>query len=115
MPIAHELNERITFQNVSGSYSAATRESSAATDYRTVWAKVTQAPGGDISPGDQRRLTQTTVWEIWCRYDRGVTGYMQIKWGSRVLTITEPPRLVTDANNREWMTIHAEETSEQLQ
>ncbi len=60
-----------------------------------------------------QHLAQAQDFEIITQYIEGVTGFMEITWGTRTLTISEAPQKIYDAQRRPWMIIHAQEVIEE--
>jgi head-tail adaptor len=111
IPRAQEMNQSIIFQTKAGARNAVTGVAAAPVTYATAWARVTEQ-GGNVEQMEQSSEAQMQQYEIWCRYNSGVTGFMQILWGTRQLLILGPPMEVKDSNNRRWMVIQAQETTE---
>ena len=111
IPRAQELNQLITFQTKTGARNAVTGEAAVPITFTTAWAKIT-AQGGSVEETTQSSEAAVQSFEIWCRYDATVTAFMQIEWGTRHLIITGPPQEVIDSNNRRWMILTAQETTE---
>lgn len=110
-PRAQELTEFITFKNPSGAVSAALKTAETVTTFASAWARITEGTG-PIEPNDQQHEVQSQGFEIWTQYIAGVTGFMEIAWGTRTLVMTEAPQKVLDRANRQWLLIHAEEAIE---
>jgi len=111
IPRAQQLKEYITFQTKSGARNAVTNIAVSPTTYASCYARITEL-GGGIEETSHGGEAQRQGYEIWCRYDSGITGFMQILWGTRHFVITAPPQEVRDYNNRRWMVIQAEEVTE---
>ena len=111
-PLPQELNEQIVIKNVSGSVNATTGVRTASSTYATVWARITEE-GGEVDITDQESLAQSQRYEIWTQYDSGITGFMQITWGSKTLVMTDAPQKITDRFNRHWTVIQAQEVTEE--
>lgn len=110
IPIAQELRERLTFQNVTaGPYSAVARTSQTVMNFRTCYARIIQQGGGELAIDTQQSQSSASNYEIWIRFVEGITGFMQIAWGARTLTISEPPQKFIDSNGRRWWIIQARE------
>lgn len=110
-PLPQELNERIVIKNVVVPYNATTQEGTNSSTYITAWARITES-GGIIEETDLESQAQTQNFEIWTQYDSGITGFMQVEWGDRVLTQVEPPQKFTDVNNRRWTVMQCQEVTE---
>jgi len=111
IPTAQELNEKIVFQTKSGARNAVKRTAETLTTVCTVFARIT-ANGGRVEETTQGNEAIIQSYEIWIRHDSRVTGFQQILWGTKRLLMLGPPVKVTDGNNRPWMLIQAEETTE---
>ena len=111
IPLAQELNQQITFQTKGGARNAVTKKAALPVTYATVWAKIREL-GGSIEETTMKSEAAMQQYEIWCRYNSGVTAFMQILWGTRTLIQTGPPQEVIDSNNRRWMLVQAQETTE---
>lgn len=110
IPQAQELREKIVFQTATGAKNIRGGRVTLVT-YATAWARITEG-GGGIETETQAVQAQVQSFEIWTRWIEGVTGFMQILWGSRILVQTEPPQKVIDSRNRQWWLITAEEKTE---
>jgi hypothetical protein len=111
LPRAQELTEFITFKTTGGAVSAALKTAVTTVTFASAWARITEG-GGPIEPNDQQHEIQTQTFEVITQHIEGVTGFMEIAWGTRTLVITEAPQKILDKNNRSWMIIHAEEVIE---
>ena len=111
IPTAQELNQKITFSTRSGARNAVKKTAENLTTYATAYARIT-AMGGNLQDSSQGNEASVQVYEIWCRWNSGVTAFMEILWGTRKFIQTGPPQKVTDSNGRHWMLITAEETIE---
>ena len=111
IPDAHELTELITFQSKSGARNAVKRTAATLTTVAQAYARIT-AQGGRLEETTQGNEAQIQSYEIWCRYNSSITGFMQILWGTKALLMLGPPTKITDLNNRQWMVVQAEETNE---
>jgi hypothetical protein len=109
IPSAQDLRQRIRLEIVtSGPFNAVTKVSANTTVFASCWAKVTQLPSGDLNYETQTERSQTRNYIVWMRHLDGVTGLMQIVWRGLTLIQTAVPQLVTDANNRRWWMIAAQ-------
>jgi head-tail adaptor len=106
-PRAQELNQQISFMNTTAPVTA-DGVATETTIYSTMWARITEN-GGSMEAVEQQHQIQRQGFEVWCRYDSGITGFMQISWGTRTLRITTAPQKVADQNGRFWTLIQAEE------
>jgi head-tail adaptor len=112
VPIAQELNQFIEFKNVGAPFDASSKIGVVISTFASAWARITDL-GGSMDAEDMQHPTQIQGFEIWCRYIEGLTGFMQISWGTRSLTITGPPQKTADMHGRMWWIIRAEEVKEQ--
>ncbi len=111
LPRPHELNQFIEFINVGAPFNSATGVGREISVFASGWARIRDL-GGSIEEQDQQHRLQKQEFDICLMYIEGLTGFMQIKWGDRVLLMTEPPQKVTDAQSRRWWLIAALETIE---
>lgn len=111
IPIPQELTERIVIKNVEPPYNAATHEGTVDSTYCNAYARITER-SGIIEETDQQHISASQGFEVWTQYDSGITGFMEIKWGSRTLTQTEPPQKIMDVNNRHWTVMQCREVTE---
>jgi hypothetical protein len=111
IPRAHELNEYIEFLDMSPPFQSVTGLGSGTTVFASAYARIT-ATGGSVGEADMQHLSQTQEFEVWTRYIEGLNGFMEISWGSRLLSITSPPQLFLDSQSRRWLIIRAEEITE---
>ena len=111
LPTAQGLREKITFQTKSGARNAVKKTAATLTTVCTVYARITPN-GGRVEDTTQGNEATVQGYEIWARYDSRVNGFQQILWGTKRLLMLGPPVKVTDGNNRPWMLIQAEETTE---
>jgi uncharacterized phiE125 gp8 family phage protein len=112
IPIAQELREYIEFIDVSPPFQARDKTGVAGATFAISYARITPQ-GGSIGENDMQHRSQTQEFEIWVRWFDGLTGFMEIVWGSRSLVMTGPPQKFVDVNNRAWWIIRAEEVIEQ--
>jgi hypothetical protein len=112
LPLPHELREYIQFKNVTAPYDASSGTGVEGTVFAGVWARITDL-GGTMDAEDMQHPKQIQGFELCCRHIAGLTGFMQISWGTRNLIITGPPEKISDMHGREWWIIKAEEVQEQ--
>ena len=110
-PLPHEMKEYVSFVNVTAPFDASSKAGTAGTTFATAWVKI-EDQGGQMDAEDMQHQTQLQGFEIWCRYIDGLTGFMQIHWGSRILIITGPPQKTMDSKGRLWWLIAAQEITE---
>lgn len=111
IPRPEELRERLTFKNTGTAYSA-TGTATAGTTVATLWGRIEETGDGGVENNDQQHQMIRKNYDIAIRYNTDITGYLQIAWGAKTLTITSGPTMVTDRNNRRWMFLAAQEVIE---
>ncbi len=111
IPRPQELTELIYFRTTTAPYDASTGIGTESATAVTAYARI-EAAGGTIQPEDQQHQIASQRFEIWTQYNASISAFHQIEWGTRTLTISEPPQKVTDLNRRQWYMIIAEEVIE---
>ncbi len=112
LPFPQELTEHIVFRNVSGERDAVTRLAATTTVFAHAWARIEET-GGTLDDATFQHQVQARTFEIVTQWIDGVDGFMEIAWGSRRLTMTEPPQKVFDRHRRPWTIIRAQEATEE--
>lgn len=112
IPTPHECRDYIEVINVTEPFNAETGVGTKTSTFTTAWAAITDI-GGSLEAADQQHRLQLQQYEVWLRYIDDLTGFMQIVWGSKTLTIVGTPQKVLDAQGRRWWAIQARYVSNQ--
>ena len=110
-PIAQELTERVVFWSTTAPMTATGIPTRVAAVY-TQWARITET-GGTVDELDKTDRGQRQGFEVWVRYNSGITGFMCIVWGTRILQIIDAPTKVIDIRKQQWLRIQTQEATEQ--
>lgn len=110
IPLAQELNELITFQTATGAKLLSGGRATLTT-FTTAYARIREI-GGFLETETMQLQAQNQRYDVWTRWIDGITGFMQIAWGAKILVIVAPPVKVIDSEGRRWWQIIAEEKQE---
>jgi SPP1 family predicted phage head-tail adaptor len=108
VPKIHELRERITLVTVTAPYNVQGQGSEFKTFRADIKAKFEPLGGGSLE-STQQTQEYSQDWNVWIRYIKGVTAFMQVIWqtkNDRQLIFTAPPE---EMENRQWLLLHCQE------
>ncbi|MFA5388067.1 MAG: head-tail adaptor protein [Candidatus Paceibacterota bacterium] len=107
-PKCHELRERVTLIIPKVPYNV----QGPGTDFKTFRSNIPakfEPLGGNAVESTQETTEFAQDYNVWIRYIRGVTPFMQVTWASknnRQLTFTAAPE---EMENKRWLLLHCQE------
>ena len=105
---ANELRRRVTIQTPTETVGTRGGHASSWATFKTRWAAVRPAPGGEAFEDERPRAKQKVVFEI--RYVAGITNKMRVSWDSRLFDIQSIEN-VDERNKKLLLTTEEVDTS----